>query len=114
MKKNVLPKLSPYRIWWVIVTPYEGCVRKCDIKRLGGITHSGYPYRQHSSCFCFPSKEKALAFVTANHNLSKPYQARILTDKQYGNIRITFLPNGDTVWDIPYTSRQAAEVFEMQ
>ena len=114
MKKNELPKLSPYRIWWVIVTPFKGCVRKCDIKRLDGISRSGYSFHQERFCACFPSNETALAFVLAYHNLSKPYQARLLTDKQFGDIRVEYLPNGDTLWDIPYTSKQVADVYVMQ
>ena len=114
MKKNELPKLSPYRIWWVIITPYNGCVRKVDIMRLGGIPGGGFSFHQERYCSCFPSKEKAVAFITANHNLSKPYKARLLTDKQFGDIRIEYLPNGATLWDIPYTAKQAAEVFVMQ
>lgn len=114
MKKNELPKLSPYRIWWVIITPYKGCVRKCDIMRLGGISRGGFSFHQERFCSCFPSKEKAIAFVTANHNLSKPYGARLLSDKQFGNIKVTYSSKSGIVWDIPYTSMQAAEFFVMQ
>lgn len=114
MKKNEFPKLSPYKIWWVIVTPYKGYVRKSDIKRLGGTPYVSLHLHHERFYSPFPSREKALAFVSANHNLSKPYQARLLTDKQFGDIQVEYLPNGATFWDIPYTSKQAAEVFVMQ
>lgn len=114
MKKNELPKLSPYRIWWVIVTPFRGCVRKTDIKRLGGDIRVRPPFHEDRFCVFFPSKEKAIAFVTANHNLSKPYGARLLSDKQFGNIKVTYSSKSGIVWDIPYTSMQAAEIFVMQ
>lgn len=114
MKKNELPKLSPYRIWWVIISPISGCVRKSDIVRMGRA--SSNPFAIHLKRFCvpFPSREKALAFVTAGHNLSKPYEARLLSDKQFGSIKVIYRSMSGDVWDIPFTARQLAEVFTMQ
>ena len=111
---NELPKLSPYRIWWVIITPISGCVRKADIKRLGGDIRVRPPFHEDRFCVFFPSKEKALAFVTAHYNLSKPYEARLLTDRQFGNVKVSYNSKNGVVWDIPYTAKQRAEVFVMQ
>lgn len=114
MKKDELPNLSPYKMWWVIVSPYNGIVRKCDIMRLERFSRGGFNFHQERFCSFFPSKEEALAFITANLRLSKLYEARLVTDKQFGDIRVKYLPSGASLWDIPYTSKQDAEVFVMQ
>lgn len=77
---------------------------------------SSNPFAIHLKRFCvpFPSKEKALAFVTSKYNLRKPYKARLLTDKQFGNIKVIYRSMSGDVWDIPFTAKQLAEVFTMQ
>lgn len=114
MRTNELPKLSAYKTWWVIVTPVKGCVRKIDIKRMGGHTQVRTPFHEDRFCACFASKDKALNFIDSPHNLSKQYEARLLTDKQFGDIKVTWLPQGGQEWDIPYTRKQKNEVFIMK
>ena len=52
--------------------------------------------------------------MTDYHNLSKFYKARLLTDKQFGNIKVIYRSMSGDVWDIPYTSKQKADVYVMQ
>ena len=86
---------------WVEVRPRAGRkVTRKDAKQLGVITHNnGYGYT------FFANKERALAWLAQPHKLSKGYEARLFTDKQFGMAK----PADD--YAIPFTKKQFNEVY---
>lgn len=98
-------ELSPYKIYWAEFIPMTGLyVTKKDIAALGEKFYRGIhnkTYRKH-----FPSKEKAIAFVTNfNGKLSKRYKVLLCTDKQFG------MTKQEEGYAIHYTKKQLQEVY---
>lgn len=99
MSKTVT--LSAYKITWVEVRPQTGRkVTTRDAKRLGVITRrNGYGYMH------FANKERALAWLSQPRNLSKAYECRLFTDKQFGMAKEV---DG---YAIPFTMKQNNDVY---
>ena len=98
-------EFSPYKIYWAEFIPTTGkYVTKQDIAALGHKSYVGIhnkTWRKH-----FPSKEKAIAFITNfNGKLSKRYKVLLFTDKQFG------MAKQETGYAIPYTQKQLNEPY---
>lgn len=93
---------SAYRITWVELRPATGYkMTKADANKCGAIVrhNNGYGYMH------FASRERALEWLKTHHSLSKVYECRLFTDKQFG------MAQASTGYAIPFTSKQYSEVF---
>lgn len=96
--------ISSYRITWVEVRPATGHkVTKRDQRAFGGIFYlsierNGYGYAH------FATKERALAWLTRERKLSKHYEARLFSDKQFGMRKA---PS----YEVPFTKQQLNDVY---
>lgn len=104
MKRMEDTTLSPYKVYWVELTPSKGIVTKHDRRLFGDFCLCGKEkrYRKHFSC-----KQEALEWL-ANFNatrLDKSYSCRLFTDKQFS------LAKAEDNFAIPFTSKQLKEVY---
>lgn len=99
-------ELSAYRIYWAEFFPAYGVVTKHDRKQLGEIMSyhkSPKTYRKH-----FPSKEKAVEFLTNfNKPLNKPYTVLLFTYRQFA------LAKQSEGYAIHYTRKQLGKTYEI-
>lgn len=104
MEKSI--KLSPYKVYWVELTPSEGIVTKHD-RRLFGDTYQRGTEKRHRKHF--PSKQEALDWL-ANFDatrLDKSYSCCLFTDKQFS------LAKAEYNFAIPFTTKQRNEVYHL-
>lgn len=101
MKKPNSIKLSPYIITWVEVRPFYGIIPIKDLKKMK-IAHGIEKNRGYAP---FPNKEKALEWIekTSQIKLSKSYQVRMFSDKQFSMAKMYRL--------IPFTKKQWEDVY---
>lgn len=104
MEKSI--KLSPYKVYWVELTPSEGIVTKHDRRLFGEYCLTGKESKHYKH---FPSKQDALNWL-ANFDatrLDKSYSCRLFTDKQFG------LAKAEHNFAIPFTTKQRNEVYHL-
>ncbi len=103
MKTRQVLDLSAYRITWIEYRPIKGVATKKDIKKLSVMprTNSADMYTR---CLYdhFPTREKALAHLASlkGAKLTKAYECRLFTDKQFGMRR------ADNGYAVPFTKKQ--------
>ena len=103
---------SPYKIAWIEFRATKGVVTKKDrtILTKFHLSHlSGTREYMH-----FPTKEKAeeyLATIQTN-KLTKSYEVRIFTDKQFGMMKLDVDKSrfDDSKYHIPFTEAQEKEM----
>lgn len=107
--KNV-ETLSPYKIWWIEFRAQKGIVTQKDARILKKYDFGGRNRRnllEH-----FPSKDAAEKYLAEKaedfKKLSKRYEVRICTDKQFGNGRVDMANN---IVVIDFTTKQNEEMF---
>jgi len=101
-----MKEVSAYKIWWAEFTPTTGrFVTKHDNKVISGrIINLGI--YQKRILLHFPSKEKAIEFIsTFSKKLDKRYAIRLFTDKQFS------MANQENGYTIPYTKKQLNEIY---
>ena len=100
---------SAYKLCWVEYRAVEGKVKKTDAKILSksGQLASVSFYTPDRLYDHFPSREKAEEWVSMinKEKLSKKYEVRFFTDKQYS------LAKKENGYAIPFTSKQEKEMF---
>lgn len=100
--------LSPYKIFWVEFRPEYGRATKADCNKIEGWRCTYHIADRHTKCYYkhFASKEKAVDFLqNFNKTLSKKYECRLFTDKQFGMRR---QENG---YKVPFTEKQRKNVY---
>ena len=103
-EKEILNNLSAYKITWVEFRPEKGKAAKRDCVAIAGFSiasadKNGCYYRH------FGNRERAMAFLQSfNKKLSKRYECRLFTDKQFG---MRAIENG---YAVPFTTKQSEEV----
>lgn len=104
MKRNKAEELSAYVITWAEIVPTRGkYVPMCDQRHLGVIV----PCRREERVFKhFPNIDKARAWVARvdGGRLSKRYEVRFFTDKQFG------MRSREDGYKVPYTKKQFEKV----
>lgn len=104
MKAQNINAFSSYQITWVEIRPIQGRkVTLRDQKAFGGaiylsIERNGYGYAR------FATKERARAWLKQERKLSKRYEARLFSDKQFG---IRKAP----LYEVPFTEKQLNDVY---
>ena len=94
--------LNPYQITWIEIRPIEGrVVTKADARKMRCVCvhRNGYGYAH------FGNKERAIEWLRTERNLSKKYEARLFTDKQF------CMAKEETGYAIPFTTKQNNEVY---
>ena len=93
--------LSAYKITWVEVRPTTGRkVTQSDAKRLGVSVHrNGYGYLH------FGNIDRAKAWLNEPRNLSKRYECRLFSDRQFS------MASPANNYAIPFTTKQYNEVY---
>lgn len=106
MTQNIT--ISAYKVMWVEFRAVKGIVTKKDAKILRKYTigrqwRNGDRIQEH-----FGSKEAALEYLRTKDfsKLSKHYEVRLCTDKQFG---MGHMENGSNI--INFTSKQNAEMY---
>lgn len=106
MTQNIT--ISAYKVMWVEFRAVKGIVTKKDAKILRKYTigrqwRNGDRIQEH-----FASKEAALEYLRTKDfsKLSKHYEVRLCTDKQFG---MGHMENGSNI--INFTSKQNAEMY---
>lgn len=105
-------KTSAYKIYWVEFTAEQGKVVKKDIEAINGRKgFDDYAFGNGKYYKHFDSRESAVNFLkNFNRPLQKKYTCKLLTDKQFGMIKITFV-NGKSIWEVPFTTKQNNEIY---
>lgn len=104
-KKN--RNLSPYRITWIEYRPINGVATRNDTKKLSVISRIRAVDRRTGCLYDhFPTRKKALAHLAAlkGVKLTRTYECRLFTDKQFGMRR------ADNGYAVPFTQKQYNEV----
>jgi predicted glutamine amidotransferase len=94
--------ISSYKITWIEVRPTSGRkVTMADFRKMGRVSvhRNGFGYAW------FSTKERAMEWLKIERNLSKRYEVRLFTDKQFG------MAKKETGYAIPFTQKQFAEVY---
>lgn len=100
--------LSPYTISWVIIEPVKGVVTQHDRKMFGELNTTSI--RNKQAFIHFANRSKALEYLKGfDKKLDKKYMCRIITDAQFGKIKV----QKDGTFDIPYTQKQLKEVYHL-
>lgn len=105
---NNRQEISGYRIMWVEFRAQNGIVTQAD-KRL--LARYGMDYRGQRGCKAFRywagDMEKLKQHIASikQERLSKAYEVRFFTDKQYA------LAKEETGYEIPFTTKQEKEMF---
>lgn len=103
--------LSPYRIYWVEFRAQKGRVTKKDAKILLSDVSRWSSYGKNALKH-FASKECAYDYlkekVESFRKLSKAYEVRMLTDKQYSMAKCDFK---NRFINVPFTQKQESEMF---
>lgn len=102
MKAQLINTFSPYKITWIEIRPMTGrTVIAADAKkmRIVCVHRNGFGYAH------FHNEESALEWLRTEHKLSKRYEVRLFTDKQFG------MAKEETGYAIPFTKKQFNEVY---
>ena len=101
--------LNKYQISWIVLTPKTGKATKRDQKIFNSSDSSAYfsigTFNQNLWSH-FSSKEKAQEVVSKLRKANKNYTATIITDAQFGNIKIDY--NTKSV-KIDFTEKQLSD-----
>jgi len=101
---------SKYFISWIVLLPTKGKSTKRDVdllnkqNPLGGYGIVGadkYMIARH-----FPSKQKAISELKRLKGLGKPYKGYVITDAQFGNMKIDFVKGKNQLF---ITNKQKSE-----
>lgn len=95
--------LSPYKIVWVEFRPKYGKATKADCNKIEGWRCTYHTADLYTKCYYkyFSSKEKAIEFLqNFNKKLSKKYECRMFTDKQFG------MRCRENDYKVPFTKKQ--------
>lgn len=102
MKAQRIITFSPYKITWIEIRPMTGrTVTAADARKMRNVCvhRNGFGYAH------FPNKKSALEWLHTERKLSKKYEARLFTDKQFG------MAKEENGYAIPFTTKQYNEVF---
>lgn len=102
MKAQRINNHSTYQITWIEVRPITGrTVTAADVRKMRNVCvhRNGFGYAH------FPNKKSALEWLRTERKLSKKYEARLFTDKQFG------MAKEENGYAIPFTTEQYNEVF---
>lgn len=103
--------LSPYKIFWVEFRAQKGRVTKKDAKILLSNVFAWDSYGKNALKH-FASKESACEYLEKKaesfKKLSKAYEVRLCTDKQYGMAKCDFK---NRFVKVPFTQKQESEMY---
>lgn len=102
---------SPYKIYWIEFRAVKGIVTLKDEKILNSSRFTNGRNRRNFPKH-FASKADAEKYLTEKaetfKRLSKPYEVRLCTDKQFGLGNVDFTNN---IVNIAFTKKQESEMF---
>ena len=104
--------LSPYKIYWIEFRALNGIVTKKDEKILSQLRYTSFGKNRRNYLKHFPSEAYAKQYLSENaeafKKLSKSYEVRLCTDKQFSLGSVDYDNN---IVNIHFTKKQESEMF---